>query len=73
MQARVVVVDDEIRKYMLENNNEGIEVRLENPQNEIVLNQVVKSHELITYKTKQSKEKMLMKAYFSKVIIFPLP
>lgn len=46
-----MVVDDIIRDYMINNANEGIQVTLESPQKEIVLSQVAKSHDLITYQS----------------------
>ena len=41
---------------MKQNGNEGIQITLESPQKEIVLNQVVKSHDLIKYQSKQGGE-----------------
>eukprot|EP00347_Sterkiella_histriomuscorum_P018164 403346548 len=41
---------------MLQNQNEGIQVTLESPQKEIVINQVVKSNDLIQYQSKQGGE-----------------
>ncbi len=56
VQARVTVIDDAIKDFMLKNPDEGIKIQLYNPLQKLVLDQVVKPEELITYKSKQSKD-----------------
>ncbi len=54
MQARVTVVDDAIRDFMLSYPQEGISVTLTNPQKQVVLERIVKPEEVITYQSQIS-------------------
>ena len=49
------MVDDAIRDFMLNNQNEGIKVTLTNPQKVVVLDSIVKPDELVTYQSLISK------------------
>jgi hypothetical protein len=51
VQARVTVIDDAIRDFMNNNDNEGIKVLLYNPQNQLVLDKMAKPDEIITYQS----------------------
>jgi hypothetical protein len=51
VQARVTVIDDAIRDFMSNNDNEGIKVLLYNPQNQLVLDKMAKPDEIITYQS----------------------